>query len=254
MSSLFDDPTFYLVAIIAVTSTGLSKGGFAGVGIIAMPLLSLYAPPLAAAAILLPIQLSQDALSVWNYRRDWDRWNLKVLLPGAAIGVVVAWMLAVRVSDAAVRMLVGVIGLSFVLWVWLGHARAKPRAATLAGGLFWGAVSGFTSTIAQAGGPPFQVHMLPQGLPKLNMVGTNMIFFAALNVMKIVPYLSLGQLSFDSVKISATLLPFAVAANFLGFWLVQRTPQVLFYRIAYVLVFCLSLVLIWRGGQTLFGG
>jgi uncharacterized protein len=42
------------------------------------------------------------------------------------------------------------------------------------------------------------------------------------------------------------LVPLAVATNFLGIWLVRITPTRIFYRIAYVLVFLISLALIWQ--------
>jgi uncharacterized protein len=69
------DPLFYVVAAVAVTVLGLSKGGFIGMGIIAVPLMSLFVPPLQAAAIILPTVLAQDALTVWTYRRHWSGWN-----------------------------------------------------------------------------------------------------------------------------------------------------------------------------------
>jgi uncharacterized membrane protein YfcA len=71
MSSL-TDPLFWLLAVLAVTALGLSKGGFSGVGMIAAPLLSLVLPPLQAAAIMIPIMIVQDTISVWVYRHDWS--------------------------------------------------------------------------------------------------------------------------------------------------------------------------------------
>ena len=35
---------------------------------------------------MLPILMVQDVVSLWWYRRDWDGWNLKVMLPGAVVG------------------------------------------------------------------------------------------------------------------------------------------------------------------------
>jgi len=67
---MITDPLFYLLALPAVTLLGLGKGGFAGVGMIATPLLALAVPPLQAAAIVLPILLVQDIISVWVYRRE----------------------------------------------------------------------------------------------------------------------------------------------------------------------------------------
>ena len=246
---MITDPLFYLLALPAVTLLGLGKGGFAGVGMISTPLLALVLPPLQAAAILLPILIVQDAISIWFYRRDWSAWNLKVLTIGGIIGVGVAWALASYVSDAFVRLSVGVIGVTFVLYNWFARVPKEPRRPSAASGVFWGGAAGFTSTLAQAGAPPFQVHMLPQKLDKLTLVGTNAIFFALVNWLKIVPYFALGQFSTATLATSAALLPLAIATNFLGIWLVRRTPTELFYKIAYVLVFLISAELM-RSGLT----
>lgn len=245
--TIITDPVFYLLAIPAVLALGLSKGGFAGVGLLATPLISVYLNPLEAAALLLPILICQDIIAVWWYRHDWDAWNLKVLLPGALIGMGIGWLLATRVSDDAIRLMVGFIGIAFVADTWLRKGPVEARKKTAASGVFWGGVSGFTSFLAQGGGPPFSVHVLPQLLPKLRLVGTTTIFFAIVNALKIGPYFALGQFSLESVATSVVLLPLAVITNFLGIWLVRVTPQHLFYRIAYVLVFLISLVLIWQG-------
>jgi uncharacterized membrane protein YfcA len=252
--TIISDPLFYPLAIIAVTALGLGKGGFAGVGVMATPLLATILPPLQAAAILLPILIVQDMISIWVYRRDWSAWHLKVMLPGAVLGIGIAWALAREVSDAAVRLVIGIIGVSFALNAWFGRKAAQPKKPEVPGGLFWGTVSGFTSTLSQAGGPPFQVYVLPQQLPKLTLVGTYTIYFAAINLFKIVPYFALGQFSSANLATSLALLPVAIAANFLGIWLVRRTPTGLFYQIAYVLVFLISLDLLWSGSTTLLRG
>jgi uncharacterized membrane protein YfcA len=251
---VIQDPLFYLAAIPAVTFLGLSKGGFAGVGTLATPLLAVYAPPLQAAAILLPILITQDMISIWTYRRAWDGWNVKVLTPGALVGIGVAWVLAAYVSDSAVRITVGLIGLAFVLNAWFGRLPQRKGRPGVPVGVFWGAVSGFTSTLAQGGGPPFQVYVLPQRLPKLTLVGTTTIFFAIVNALKVVPYFALGQFSTDGLGTSVVLLPLAVLTNFLGIWLVRVTPTELFYLITYVLVLLISIVLLWQGLAPYFRG
>lgn len=245
--TLIGDPIFYLAAVPAVTFLGISKGGFSGVGMMATPLLALVLPPLQAAAILLPILLLQDVISVWVYRHDWDVRNLKVMLPGAALGVGAAWALAAHVSDAHVRLAVGAIALGFVVSHWLDRRPGEPMPPTARRGLFWGGISGFTSTLCQAGGPPFQVHVMAQRLEKLTFVGTMTIFFAAINLMKVLPYFALGQFSTTGLATSMALVPLAVATNFLGIWLVRVTPTALFYQLTYVLVFAISLALIYSG-------
>lgn len=249
--AVITDPWFILVAIPAVTFLGLAKGGFAGIGMAATPLMALTVPPLQAAAILLPILMVQDVISVWTYRRTWSGWNLKVMLPGAVIGVAAAWVLAAHVSDVALRLAVGIIGVAFVLNGWLRKMPTEASKPSALGGVFWGGLSGFTSTLVQAGAPPFQIHLLPQRLPKLTFVGTNMIFFAAINWFKLVPYSGLGQFSTRTLTTSLMLLPLAVATNFLGIWLVRVVPSDLFFRLAYVLMFVISLALIAHAGYDL---
>ena len=78
---------YYVCAVIAVFVAGLAKGGFAGVGALAMPIMALGVDPVRGAAILLPILILQDAVGVWVYRRTWDGSILKVMLPGAAVGI-----------------------------------------------------------------------------------------------------------------------------------------------------------------------
>jgi uncharacterized membrane protein YfcA len=252
--NVITDPLFYPLAIVAVTALGLGKGGFAGVGVMATPLLATILPPLQAAAILLPILIVQDAISVWVYRRDWSAWHLKVMLPGGLLGIGIAWSLATQVSDAFVRLVVGLIGVSFALNAWFGPKSPEAKPRSVPAGVFWGVVAGFTSTLSQAGGPPFQVYVLPQQLPKLTLVGTYTIYFAVINWLKIGPYFALGQFSTANLASSIVLLPVAILANFLGIWLVRRTPTGLFYQIAYVLVFLISLELIRSGVTTLVKG
>lgn len=244
---MITDPLFYAVAIPAVISLGLSKGGFTGLGAVSTPLIALYLPPLEAAALLLPILMCQDAIAAYVYRRDWSAWNLKVLLPGAVVGIAVAALMASHVSDDAVRIIAGSIGLAFVAHAWLRRANVEPHKATALGGFVWGSVSGFTSFVIQGGSPAFQAHTLPQRMPKMTFVGTSTLFFCAVNAMKVPPYFMLNQFSAPNFTTSMVLLPLAVAANFAGFWLVRRTPTDWFYRIAYTLLLLISLGLLWQG-------
>ena len=192
--TIITDPLFYLFAVPAVIMLGLSKGGFSGIGMVATPLLALVLPPLQAAAILLPIILLQDALSCWIYRRVWDPWNLKVMLPGAVLGVAAAWLFAAHVSEA-IRLLVGLIALGFALNAWLRRKRIDESATQGSHGVVWGGLAAFTSTLIQIGGPPYFAFVLPQRLEKMLYVGTTVWFFALVNAMKVAPYFALGQFS-----------------------------------------------------------
>lgn len=133
---MLTDPYFLAAVIPAVIALGLAKGGFAGVGSIATPLVALILPPFEAAALLLPILIVQDAISLWVYRGDWSARNLQIMLPGAVFGIGAAWFLATLVPEAIVRLIVGIIAFSFVLNVWFGRKPAAriPHAPS---GIFW---------------------------------------------------------------------------------------------------------------------
>jgi uncharacterized membrane protein YfcA len=186
------------------------------------------------------------------FRRTYSAWNLKVMLPGAFIGVGLAWLLASRVSDDFIRLMLGLVSIAFVLHAWLAPVPSAGHSPpTAPQGLFWGTCAAFTSAICQAGNPPFQVFVLRQNLEKLTYVGTFVIFFGVVNGLKVIPYFALGQFSVQNFAATLVLIPVATVANYCGVWLVKRTPTVLFYRIAHVLVFIVSLELVRSGALGL---
>ncbi|HET7849776.1 MAG TPA: sulfite exporter TauE/SafE family protein [Pseudolabrys sp.] len=246
--TIIADPLFYFAAVPAVTALGLSKGGFSGLGTLAVPLMALAVSPVQAMGILVPILLTQDVVTLWSYRWKWDAGILKVMIPGQIAGVCIAWLIAAYVPDAAIRLVVGVIAVSFTLNHWLGLSQLarNTHPGTIAG-VLWGGASGIASFLANSGGPPFQIYVLPHKLPKETFVGTYSVFFAAGNALKVVPYFLLGQLSATNVTTSLTLLPLAIATNVAGVWLVRRTPAEFFYKVIYVLIFLIGLQLIYTG-------
>lgn len=241
------DPWFYAVAIPAVILVGLSKGGFAGISALSLPLLALQISPLRGAVIMLPILMVQDVVSAWAYWRKWDRANLKVLLPGAVVGIVAAYLLAAYVSEAALKLSLGVISLLFGARYLLSKDAEVSKPADPKAGLFWGAMSGFTSMIANAGGPPFQIYVMPQRLPRDVFIGTMIIFFTIVNWVKVPPFIALGLFTRETLLTSVVLFPLAIAATWAGVLLVRRVPADPFYRIVYGLMMLIGAKLIWDG-------
>lgn len=234
-------------AIAAVVVSGLAKGGFAGMGALAMPIMALGVDPVRGAAILLPILILQDAVSVWAFRKSWDGGILKVMLPGAAVGIAIGWLFAAQVSETAVLGALGVIAVLFGLqrlWVERGRAMVLPSHSPGWVGFLFGIASGFASQIAHAGSPPFQMWVLPRKLPRDMLVGTTAIAFAAMNWMKVPAYAALGQFTRANLLATAMLVPVAVAATVAGVWLVRRIDAARFYTLIYVLMVLLGLKLI----------
>ena len=247
MTAFPADAAFYAFATAAVILLGLSKGGLSGLGAVATPLFALAVSPVRAAAILLPILIVQDWVGVWSFRREFDRRNRFILIPGSLAGVIAGALLAAHVSDAAVRLVVGLISLAFVGFMWTRDrlAASEGTRPDVAPGLFWGAVSGFTSFVSHAGGPPFLVYVMPQKLEPKVFAGTSVLFFAIVNLLKLPPYVWLGQFSRENLLVSAVLLPVGIASTLGGVWLVRRAPAALFYNLVLVLSLMLGLDLVY---------
>jgi uncharacterized membrane protein YfcA len=244
---------FYVVAVPAVIVLGLSKGGFTGLSSLAMPMLSLVGSPVRAAAIVLPILIVQDWVSVWAFRRDFSPHNLVILIPSSMVGIALGWLLAARVSEDAVRLALGVISIAFVFHMVIRDrlGRGPVEKPGVPGGLLWGSLAGFTSFVSHSGSPPFQVYVMPQRLKPRVFAGTATMFFAAVNLFKLPPYFLLGQFSRANLTVSAGLLPIAILSTFAGVWLVRRVSPDRFYAIILALTFLIGVKLSYDAVQAL---
>ncbi len=247
---LLSDPLTLALAIIAVVVLGLAKGGFSGLGALATPLLALALPPVTAAAMLLPILLVQDVVSVWSFRKSWSGWIIAWMLPGAALGVALAALFAASVPEARVLLLLGAITAAFGayrLWAERGGRIVAPSSSPGWVGTLFGIATGFTSQIAHAGGPPFQMWVTPRKLPHQTFVGTSSITFAAINWMKVPSYIALGSMGHEELVAAGLLIPLAIASTWAGVWLIRRIDSVRFYSLIYALMVLLGLRLVWQG-------
>ena len=243
-----DNPIFYLTAVPAVLIAGVSKGGFGGgLGMLAVPLMAFTVPPIQAAAIMLPVLCLMDLFGVAAYRRHWDGANLAILYSGALMGTAVGTLTFRFLDEATLRLLLGLIALGFTLGYRFGGPDRPPAARNLLKGGFWGAVSGYTSFVAHAGGLPVSIYLLPQRLNKTVFVGTMAMFFFAINYTKVAPYAWLGQFAAVNLATAAALAPVAVAGVLLGIWLHDRVDTNLFYRVCHVMLFIAGVKLIWDG-------
>ena len=250
------DPWFWLLGIPAVILMGLGKGGFIGVGTLAIPLMAQAVPPVQAAAVLLPLLVVQDAVGVWSFRKTWNMRIMAIMMPGALAGIALGYWFAASLPEAWVLVAVGLISTGFGaqrLWIERGHRVVASQRLPDWVGMACGFGTGLGSQIAHAGGPPFLLWVLPQRLERDDFVGTTVIFFAALNWVKVGTYAALGQFTAANLLASAALMPVAIVATFAGVWLVRRVDPERFYLIVNLLMALLGLKLIWDGAAVLMG-
>ena len=107
----------------------------------------------------------------------------------------------------------------------------EPQPPSLTKGWFWSSVSGFTSFVSHAGGPPIMQFLLPQGMDKVLLVGTTVIYFSVVNFVKLVPYAALGLLDTRNLATSAMLLPIVPVGYWIGLKLLHGLDQRAFNRV-----------------------
>jgi uncharacterized protein len=246
---IISDPYFYLIAIPVVLLTGLSKTGIPGLfGGMAVPLLSLVISPLQAAAVMLPILCFIDLFGLRAFWGVYDRPNMPILLVGLVIGVVVGTLIFSLVRQDVLRLVIGVIAITFALNNLVGWAKNRPPTKTSwPRGVFWASLSGLTSFLAHAGSAPIMAYLLPLRLDKRSYIGTTVWFFFASNYAKIIPYAFLGQLDTSNFVTALVLLPLVPIGVKLGVLLQGKLNERVFYQISYWALLGIGVKLLYDG-------
>lgn len=244
--------SFYIIAACAVVITGVSKSGFGGgLGVMSVPLMSLYIAPQLAVAILMPILLVMDLIIVWQYRARWNRAIVTMLLPGAAMGLMLGAISFQWMSADVIRFAVGVLALFFVAqFIWNQRQYRSSHSPNIGSVFALGALSGFASFVAHAGGPPVKGILLRQNMEKSIFVGTNTVFFFAMNATKTIAYGAMGQFTSDSLEVSLILAPMLIIGIGVGTVLHRFVAQSVFTRLVYGFLFLAGVKLLWDSAGT----
>lgn len=237
--------------------TGMSKGGFP-VGAIALPILILFWPEQAHAArmavgFMLPMLCLMDVVALAFYWKHVQWKRLIYLMPTTLVGVALASFLfvsdeaMVAVSDQVLKVLIGLLGILFVLyfaakhWI-LRHIHAEEPNWTK--GALFGVAAGLTSTLAHAAGPVMQMYLLPQHLEKKKFAATSCAYFWMLNLIKMLPFFLMGRIQTDNLKLGAALLPVIPLGVACGWWLTHKTRQTHYTFLIYTVLLITSVTLI----------
>ncbi|MFG3407402.1 sulfite exporter TauE/SafE family protein [Streptomyces sp. NPDC048142] len=244
------------LAALAAASTlvGFSKTAVSGANTISLAVFAAVLPARESTGVLLPILIVGDLLAVLVYRRHAHWPTLLRLFPAVAVGVVAGTLFMLWADDAAVRASIGAI-LLFMTGVTLWRRRIAEKgtgnggdtgseAGTGAGtgsetgtstgrtaARGYGVLGGFTTMVANAGGPVMSLYLLSAGFRKLGFLGTSAWFFLIVNVSKVPFSVGLGLIDARSLLLDACLLLFVLPGAYLGRACVDRINQKIFDRI-----------------------
>ncbi|MGP5696255.1 sulfite exporter TauE/SafE family protein [Brachybacterium alimentarium] len=266
----------WVLVMIGALVVGLSKTAMPGGGTIAVGVFALALPAKESTAALLLLLMVGDATALWVYRREPDVRTLVRLIPGVLLGIVLGTVFFATVGGDTVRTTIGVILLVLIaVTVWRRRAARVKKAgpvpsATPAGDpsgaspatatpvpapapsgpgvaisrAGYGVLGGFTTMVANAGGPVMSMYFYAMRMPVLTFLGTSAWFFAIVNVIKLPFSAGLGLITRDTLVMDLMLVPLVLIGAYCGAKIARRIPQGVFEKLILVLTVVSALALL----------
>ncbi|WP_366181196.1 sulfite exporter TauE/SafE family protein [Actinomyces timonensis] len=257
----------WTLLIVSALLVGLSKTALPGVTTIAVAMLAQVLPAKESTGVMLLLLLSGDLPAIWAYRRDADAVMLKRLLPAVACGVLIGALFLRAASDDLMRRVIGWLLIVLIVITLAqrgrGRRRGGPAARAASGGapssgtgsdsragsspvarMVHGALAGFSTMVANAGGPVTSLYFLACRYPVKAFLGTTAWFFFLVNLTKLPFSIALGIIHADALALVAILIPAVLVGALAGRLLADRMPQRVFDPVVMVLTIVAALPLV----------
>lgn len=226
------DIHLWLMGAVGALVVGISKSGVPGLGTLAIPLLAMVFPARLSVGALLPMLIAGDVFALMHYHRH-ARWrSLWGLFPFVFVGMGLAALVLARISDEALRPLLGILVLTMILLDLLRQRMGwhrLPRHPAFIG--MTGTTAGFATTVGNAAGPIMAVYFLSHDLPKQRFMGTQAWYFFLINAAKVPLYAALGMITRESLRFNLWMLPMIAGGAWIGIRILPLIPQRLFKTI-----------------------
>lgn len=255
----------WVVLVVCSVIVGLTKTGLPGLITLAIAGFAAVLPAKASTSALLLVLIIGDIFAVTFYRQHTNWRVLLRLLPAVAVGIALGAVFLGVSNDEWVQKGIAIILLllvGFTLWQRKKGVdfteQTSPQPSPLASPqpspqfgrepelplldnsqdskqrharfsrVFYGTLSGFTTMIANAGGPVVSLYFLAARFQVLMFLGTAAWFFAVVNLSKVPVAIGLGILTFDTLLLALVLSPAVVIGALLGRFIALRIHQSLF--------------------------
>ncbi|PST49749.1 hypothetical protein COO72_00530 [Bifidobacterium callitrichos] len=256
--------TVGVMAVVAFAAVlyGLDKSLAPGAGILAVATLTAVMPAKEATGITLIMAIVADWSAIWAYRGNVSRRSLIRLFPFVAVGIAAGAGFLFVADNTVTRLTIGVILAVFVSMYFLSLARkrmagtdrtahaGRGQAAasdsddhagngkttlSLAKRVVCGALAGFTTMVANAGGPITSIYFLSENLSVMRFLGTTAWFYLIINLVKLPFSIGLGMITWTNFTAMAWTIPLVVVAVLCGRWVARRVSQSMFSMLVYAL-------------------
>lgn len=269
----------WAVLILVAILIALDKSLLPGTGILAVGLLANILPAKQATGVTLALLILADWTAIWAYRDNVDWAALRRLLPNVVVGVLAGAAFLFIADDTATRRVVGIIILVFIAGnvakMWRDHpprhsattpagapsslspspstepaaggakAAAESRGRRLKGAGY-GALAGFTTMVANAGGPVTAMYFITEGFSVRRFLGTTAWFYLVLNLVKLPFSIGLGMLTTQYLGPILAMIPVIVATVLVGRRLSGRIDRSVFNVLVVILTVVTGVMLLVR--------
>ena len=268
--------TSWILLMVVAALCGIAKTALPGAATIAVALCTSVLPAKESTGAILLMLMTGDLLAVWSYRHDADFRMLRRLVPAVLAGVGAGALFLHLASDSSTRRLIGIVLLLLVAITLLqrrtaGRSRVPARspvppmappasgasgapealgasAAPATGGraarLVYGSLAGFTTMVANAGGPVTSMYFLACRYPVKAFLGTTAWFFFLVNLVKLPFSVSAGLVNATTLSLTGIAAPAVIASALAGRRLAERMDQRVFEPIIIALTIVSALPLL----------
>ena len=217
-------PLQWLLLIVAAFLAGLSKTALNGIGPFTAAVAALVLPVAQSTGFVLLLLLAGDLVAITVYRAHADWRVIRKLAPAIVVGILLGVALMSNIDAQLLRRVLGTVLLLLVVLQFVQNRKPAlfedvelPRWITNAAGT----TAGFTSMLANAGGPVMNLYLLNVKSAVLGFLGTTAWVFFAINMMKLPFSIGLGLLNGDMFLTALACLP----ALYLGAWVGLRIAR-----------------------------
>ena len=265
----------WILLMVVASLCGIAKTALPGAATVAVALCTAVMPAKESTGAILLMLMTGDLLAVWSYRRDADFHMLRRLVPAVLTGVGAGALFLHLASNDSTRRLIGVILLLLVA-ITLTQRRSTSRRApdgasaaqapsppaptlqtqeattTLATSttsgrlarLVYGSLAGFTTMVANAGGPVTSMYFLACRYPVKAFLGTTAWFFFLVNLVKLPFSISAGLVNTTTMSLTAICAPVVIVSALAGRRLAEHMDQRVFEPVIVALTIISALPLL----------
>ena len=238
----------WIIIMLASFFIGLGKAGLKGIDMLSVTLMAFVFGSKASTGIVLPLLCLSDIAAVSYYNRH-AKWNhFWKITPWMIIGILIGIYVGKDMNEVLFRKIMAVIILITIIIIVLMELRKSKSVPT--NPLFvatTGLAAGITTMLGNLAGAFSNLYFLAMRLEKNDFIGTAAWIFLIMNLFKLPFQIFFWKnISIQSIKIDAMLLPTLAIGFLLGLKLVDKVKEKDYRRLIIILTLIGSLLMLFK--------